>query len=164
MDISKIHSLARRFANLPGANRTEQAAEGSAYNSGYEAFLVASRLPRVIRNVTFNDAATSPKESSTTQMDTTADSSSTPSKRKTIAKRNVPTRVKVLNAIKTLNEPDGSSLKKIKKFVYANYDVNQRRIDYYIRRYLRSAYATGELIQKNRKPFNINRKFRIAPK
>lgn len=77
--------------------------------------------------------------------------------------RRIPTRAMVLNAIQTLNEPDGSSLRKIKRFIYSNYDVNSRQIDIFIRKYLKRAYLRGELIQKKRKPFNINRKFRISP-
>lgn len=93
-------------------------------------------------------------------MDITADSTTT----EVITKRRrIPTRAMVLNAIQTLNEPDGSSLRKIKRFIYSNYNVNSGHIDIFIRKYLKRAYLRGELIQKKRKPFNISRKFRISP-
>lgn len=79
-------------------------------------------------------------------------------------KRRVSTRIMVLDAIRTLNEPTGSALRSIKKYIYAKYEVtNPRRANFHIRAYLRKAFLKGELIQKKRTIFSMSRKFKIAP-
>lgn len=146
---TKLRNLAESISNLTGAN--EAAIENS--------FTVPT--PSVPKIKTAKPKALRSRAISTKRMDTTADSTDTTHSTR---KRRIPTRVMVLNAIKTLNEPAGSSLRKIKSFVYTNYDVHRPRIDLFIRKYLKKGYLSGELIQKKRKPFNINRKFQIATK
>lgn len=84
-------------------------------------------------------------------------------RRLVVTKRAKSTRQMVFKAIQDLAEPDGSSMAKIKRFVREHFDVNPKFIDMRIRKFLRKAYDDGELVQKKRKSFNINQKFRIAP-
>lgn len=149
---TRIRKLAESIYNLTGANESDQAATNNS-------FAVPTPSVPMIKNTIAK--AHRPQAISTERLDTTADSTAVT---KPTRNRRIPTRVMVLNAIKTLNEPDGSSLRKIKSFVYKNYDVNRSRVDLFIRKYLKKGYLSGELIQKKRKPFNINRKFRIASK
>ena len=55
----------------------------------------------------------------------------------------------VANAIKSLNEPNGSSLRTIKKYSYiaANYAVDTEQLSPFIKDYLKTAVAAGELVQ-----------------
>lgn len=53
----------------------------------------------------------------------------------------------VNNAIRSLKERGGSSLQAIKKYMAANYKLDINRMTPFIRKYLKSAVANGELIQ-----------------
>lgn len=53
----------------------------------------------------------------------------------------------VNNAIKSLKERGGSSLQAIKKYVSANYKVDAEKLSPFIKKYLKSAVATGALVQ-----------------
>ncbi|KAG5677682.1 hypothetical protein PVAND_007419 [Polypedilum vanderplanki] len=52
-----------------------------------------------------------------------------------------------LNAIKTLKERGGSSLQAIKKFVAAQYKADCEKLAPFIKKYLKSAVAKGQLVQ-----------------
>ncbi|KAG5677667.1 hypothetical protein PVAND_007404 [Polypedilum vanderplanki] len=52
-----------------------------------------------------------------------------------------------LNAIKTLKERGGSSLQAIKKFVAAQYKADVEKLAPFIKKYLKSAVAKGQLVQ-----------------
>ncbi|CAH1364751.1 hypothetical protein MTP99_001116 [Tenebrio molitor] len=58
-----------------------------------------------------------------------------------------PTSEMVNNAIKGLKERGGSSLQAIKKFVAANYKVDAEKVAPFIKKYLKSAVASGSLVQ-----------------
>ena len=58
-----------------------------------------------------------------------------------------PTSDMVNNAIKGLKERGGSSLQAIKKYVAANYKVGAERVAPFIKKYLKSAVASGVLVQ-----------------
>ena len=58
-----------------------------------------------------------------------------------------PTSEMVNNAIKGLKERGGSSLKAIKKYVAANYKVDAEKVAPFIKKYLKSAVASGSLVQ-----------------
>ncbi|GFG39330.1 hypothetical protein Cfor_05835 [Coptotermes formosanus] len=51
------------------------------------------------------------------------------------------------NAIKSLKERGGSSLQAIKKYIAANYKVDSEKLSPFIKKYLKSAVASGELVQ-----------------
>lgn len=51
------------------------------------------------------------------------------------------------NAIKSLKERGGSSLQAIKKYVAANYKVDAEKLAPFIKKYLKSAVQSGELVQ-----------------
>ena len=53
----------------------------------------------------------------------------------------------VSNAIKSLKERGGSSLQAIKKYIAANYKVDSEKLSPFIKKYLKSAVASGELVQ-----------------
>jgi len=53
----------------------------------------------------------------------------------------------VANAIKSLNERDGSSLQAIKKYIAANYAVDTEHLSPFIKDYLKTAVVAGELVQ-----------------
>ena len=53
----------------------------------------------------------------------------------------------VVNAIKSLKERGGSSLQAIKKYIAANYKVDSEKLSPFIKKYLKSAVASGELVQ-----------------
>lgn len=53
----------------------------------------------------------------------------------------------VVNAIKSLKERGGSSLQAIKKYITANYKVDSEKHAPFIKKYLKSAVVTGELVQ-----------------
>lgn len=59
------------------------------------------------------------------------------------------TAVMVTTAIKSLKDRKGSTLPAIKKYLAINYQVDSAKFAPYIRRYLKSAVAKGELIQSN---------------
>lgn len=151
-DTILIRNLAKYISNLTGANQGGQMVN----NNPTDAAVVPAPIP--LPTQTTKNAVKRPKKVKAKHMDTTVDST-TPTKLG--KKRRIPTRIMVLNAIRTLNEPGGSALRKIKKFVHSNYDVDPRRINIFIRQYLKKAYISGELIQKKKKAFSINRKFLI---
>jgi hypothetical protein len=53
----------------------------------------------------------------------------------------------VVNAIKSLKERGGSSLQAIKKYIAANYKVDSEKLSPFIKKYLKTAVASGELVQ-----------------
>jgi hypothetical protein len=53
----------------------------------------------------------------------------------------------VANAISSLKERGGSSLQAIKKYIAANYKVDSEKLSPFIKKYLKSAVASGELVQ-----------------
>lgn len=58
-----------------------------------------------------------------------------------------PTADMVNAAIKNLKERGGSSLQAIKKYIAANYKVDAEKLAPFIRKYLKSAVASGKLTQ-----------------
>jgi hypothetical protein len=53
----------------------------------------------------------------------------------------------VVNAIKSLKERGGSSLQAIKKYIAANYKVDSEKLSPFIKKYLKTAVTSGELVQ-----------------
>lgn len=53
----------------------------------------------------------------------------------------------VVNAVKTLKERGGSSLQAIKKFLAAQYKVDVEKLAPFIKKYLKTAVAKGQLLQ-----------------
>ena len=53
----------------------------------------------------------------------------------------------VANAISSLKERGGSSLQAIKKYIAANYKVDAERLSPFIKKYLKTAVTSGELVQ-----------------
>jgi len=53
----------------------------------------------------------------------------------------------VVTAIKSLKERGGSSIQAIKKYIAANYKVDPEKLSPFIKKYLKSAIASGELVQ-----------------
>jgi hypothetical protein len=53
----------------------------------------------------------------------------------------------VANAIKSLKERGGSSLQAIKKYIAANYKVDSEKLSPFIKKYLKAAVVSGELVQ-----------------
>lgn len=53
----------------------------------------------------------------------------------------------VYNAIKSLKERGGSSLQAIKKYIAANYKVDSEKHAPFIKKYLKTAVSTGDLVQ-----------------
>jgi hypothetical protein len=53
----------------------------------------------------------------------------------------------VVNAIKSLKDRGGSSLQAIKKYIAANYKVDSEKLSPFIKKYLKTAVASGELVQ-----------------
>jgi len=51
------------------------------------------------------------------------------------------------NAIRSLKERGGSSLQAIKKYIAANYKVDSEKLSPFIKKYLKTAVASGELVQ-----------------
>jgi hypothetical protein len=51
------------------------------------------------------------------------------------------------SAIKSLKERGGSSLQAIKKYIAANYKVDSEKLSPFIKKYLKTAVASGELVQ-----------------
>jgi histone H1/5 len=64
------------------------------------------------------------------------------------------------NAIKSLKERGGSSLQAIKKYITANYKVDAEKLSPFIKKYLKSAVASGELVQTKGK--GASGSFRLA--
>lgn len=58
-----------------------------------------------------------------------------------------PTSELVLNAIKTLQDRNGSSLQAIKKFIASNYKLDTSKLAPFIKKYLKNAVVAGKLIQ-----------------
>jgi hypothetical protein len=53
----------------------------------------------------------------------------------------------VADAISSLKERGGSSLQAIKKYITANYKVDSEKLSPFIKKYLKTAVASGELVQ-----------------
>uniref|UniRef100_T1IEP6 H15 domain-containing protein n=3 Tax=Rhodnius prolixus TaxID=13249 RepID=T1IEP6_RHOPR len=58
-----------------------------------------------------------------------------------------PTSQMVTAAIKDLKERGGSSLQAIKKYISTTYNVDAEKMSLFIRKYIKSAVETGELVQ-----------------
>ena len=58
-----------------------------------------------------------------------------------------PTGEMVIVAVKTLKERGGSSLQAIKKYLAANYKVDCEKLAPFIKKFLKSAVASGQLLQ-----------------
>ncbi|CAO1414409.1 unnamed protein product [Diamesa hyperborea] len=58
-----------------------------------------------------------------------------------------PTGEMVIAAVKTLKERGGSSLQAIKKYLAANYKVDCEKLAPFIKKFLKSAVASGDLLQ-----------------
>ncbi len=58
-----------------------------------------------------------------------------------------PTSDMVNNAIKSLKERGGSSLQAIKKYITSNYKIDAEKLSPFIKKYLKSAVTSGQLIQ-----------------
>ena len=63
------------------------------------------------------------------------------------AKTHPPTGEMVVNAVKTLKSRGGSSLQAIKKFLAAQYKVDVEKLAPFIKKFLKSAVAKGQLLQ-----------------
>lgn len=68
----------------------------------------------------------------------------------------------VNNAIKSLKERGGSSLQAIKKYVSANYKVDAEKLSPFIKKYLKSAVASGALLQPKGKGASGSFKLAVA--
>ena len=66
----------------------------------------------------------------------------------------------VRNAIISLKDRGGSSLQAIKKFIAANYAVDLEKMSPYIKRYIKTAVSSGELLQTRGK--GASGSFRLA--
>jgi len=66
----------------------------------------------------------------------------------------------VVNAIKCLNERGGSSLRAIKKYIAANYEVDTEQMSLFMKEYLKMAVAGRELVQPTGK--GASGSFRLA--
>jgi hypothetical protein len=64
------------------------------------------------------------------------------------------------NAIRSLKERGGSSLQAIKKYIAANYKVDSEKLSPFIKKYLKFAVASGELVQTKGK--GASGSFRLA--
>lgn len=62
-----------------------------------------------------------------------------------------PTSEMVANAISSLKQRGGSSLQAIKKYITANYKVDAEKLSLFIKKYLKTAVNSGELVQTKRK-------------
>ncbi|CAH1407421.1 unnamed protein product [Nezara viridula] len=69
------------------------------------------------------------------------------SKTKTKTSTHPPMKDMVINAISTLRERKGSSLYAIKKFISSNYKVDVNKLSHFIKKSLKSAVTSGEIIQ-----------------
>lgn len=85
-----------------------------------------------------------------------AAANATPSKKAAVSKKaknpkakptHPPTSEMVCNAIKSLKERGGSSLRAIKKYVAANYKVDAEKMSPFIKKYVKSAVISGTLVQ-----------------
>jgi hypothetical protein len=67
----------------------------------------------------------------------------------------------VANAISSFKERGGSSLQAIKKYIAANYKVDSEKLSPFIKKYLKTAVASGELVQTKGK--GASGSFKVAP-
>lgn len=91
-----------------------------------------------------DSATTAPAAAATPKKGKTAASASKKPRTKPI---HPPTADMVNAAIKNLKERGGSSLQAIKKYIAANYKVDAEKLAPFIRKYLKSAVASGKLSQ-----------------
>ena len=68
----------------------------------------------------------------------------------------------VVNAIKSLKERGGSSFQAIKKYIAANYKVDSEKLSPFIKKYLKTAVASGELVQTKGKGASGSFKLAVA--
>ncbi|KAF8791942.1 Histone H1 like protein [Argiope bruennichi] len=68
--------------------------------------------------------------------------------------------VMVDEAIKTLAEPKGSSMRAINKYISATYDVDTKKLSVYIKKYLKAAVERGDMVQPTGKGANGSFKFK----
>jgi hypothetical protein len=64
------------------------------------------------------------------------------------------------NAIRSLKDRGGSSLQAIKKYIAANYKVDSEKLAPFIKKYLKTAVVSGELVQTKGK--GASGSFRLA--
>ncbi|XP_059488925.1 histone H1A, sperm-like [Neocloeon triangulifer] len=106
------------------------------------------------------------KKQSTTSAGTEASAAESAETNKVVTKpTHPPTAQMVIAAIthmKELGGRGGSSLQAIKKYIAINYEVDVVRMAPFIRNYLKSAVATGKLVQT--KGTGASGSFKIAPK
>lgn len=90
-----------------------------------------------------------PAPSSTTphKKSKTLKSKETAMKKSTSKPTHPATSALVLNAIKTLQDRNGSSLQAIKKFIASNYKLDTDKLAPFIRKYLKNAVISGKLTQ-----------------
>ncbi|XP_065349050.1 histone H1-III-like [Cloeon dipterum] len=68
-------------------------------------------------------------------------------KKAAAASTHPPTAQMVNDAIKSMKERGGSSLRAIKKFIASKYEVDAKKLAPFIRKYLKSAVNKGDLVQ-----------------
>jgi hypothetical protein len=68
----------------------------------------------------------------------------------------------VAKAISSLKERGGSSLQAIKKYIAANYKVDSEKLSPFIKKYLKTAVASGELVQTKGKGASGSFKLAVA--
>lgn len=108
----------------------------------------ADRLARaatnLLRQIDMADTATSAPAAAATPKKSKSAAASKKPRTKPI---HPPTADMVNAAIKNLKERGGSSLQAIKKYIAANYKVDAEKLAPFIRKYLKSAVASGKLTQ-----------------
>lgn len=84
------------------------------------------------------------------------------SKKPRVKPSHPPTAEMVNNAIKSLKERGGSSLQAIKKYLTSNYKTDAEKLAPFIKKYLKSAVTSGQLIQTKGK--GASGSFKLAAK
>lgn len=84
------------------------------------------------------------------------------SKKPRVKPSHPPTAEMVNNAIKSLKERGGSSLQAIKKYLTSNYKIDAEKLAPFIKKYLKGAVTTGQLIQTKGK--GASGSFKLAAK
>jgi len=120
---------------------------------------VTQRVSRVVVIKVTDTADMVPAATNPTQVATKKKKSSTKKPRnKAVHPR---TSEMVRNAIISLKDRGGSSLQAIKKFIAANYAVDLDKMSPYLKRYIKRAVSSGELLQTRGK--GASGSFRLAP-
>ncbi|XP_071054138.1 histone H1-like [Onthophagus taurus] len=90
---------------------------------------------------------TSPVKNKATGGGSFSDSSTKKKKSQRSKATHPPTSEMVNNAIKTLQERNGSSLQAIKKYMVSNYKVDAEKMAPFIKKFLKTAIAAGAIVQ-----------------